>query len=171
MLQGKKQAYHPIKYNEKNPAILLRNRQKKDPNTYPSFLVSPSSFTYNHENLILQLIGQGYCAQLKRTYPTRHFVLAHRVKHLTKFLDFIGSISIAITPTKAIQLFIIVILYLLTYSCKQTLLLAGFVLTTTLHVLHLLDGRKLGDFAHVQLPLQFLLAEETCKKGKYAQHD
>ncbi len=129
-----------------------------------------SSFADNEECLVFYGIGQVYPSKLKAAKPSCHLRITKGVEHFAKLVDSLFLVGIAFHGTETVELFIVVVFYLFAYGGKQTVALAGLVLTATFF--H--DLTCFGDLAYLpalQHPLQTPAAEISGCGGNKAQCD
>ena len=105
----------------------------------------------NQENLVLQFVRQFDGTQLQATHPSGHLHLLHGVEHVAELIHLLGCVFMRTHASVGIQLFVVVVLYLLAHGSQQALLLARLMLTATFHILYLLDVGKLVQLASLNL--------------------
>lgn len=93
-----------------------------------------SSFSYDKEKFIFQFVGQFNAAKLQTPAPSCHIHFLHGVQNVAELFDFLFRISVRRTSFEAVQFFVVVIFYLLAYSCQQTFFFTNLMLTAAFTV-------------------------------------
>jgi hypothetical protein len=112
--------------------------------------MSCPSLSDNQEKLILQFVGQFDEAELEATAPSGHLIILAREHHFAELFHFLIGVFIRGTPAESVEFFIVVILHTLAYSSQEAVLLASFVLATTL-LINLHYRRNFFQFAFLNL--------------------
>ena len=130
------------------------------------FAVPP--FADNEEHFVFESIGQRDTTQLQAAHPPSHVFLTHGVEHVAEFVFLLCRIAIGRSADVTVQLFIVVILYLLAHSCQQTFFLAHFVLSAAFHVYGVYFW-QLFYFSAFHFLLQLPVAYPSHQGGQYSQ--
>lgn len=126
-----------------------------------------TSFTHYEECLIFQCVGKIDISELQAPEPSRHLYLTQCVEYLSELLYRIVIIILWFNTPEAVELLIIIVLYLPADSSKQTVTLACLMLTTTLILYQFFWLGNLTYLTSLKHRLQSLIA----KMANYGGHN
>lgn len=93
-----------------------------------------ASFAYYQEQLVFQLVGQLYAAQLQAAAPSGYFIVFHRVENVSELFYLFFFILIGRATTESVQFLVVIIFYLFAYGSQQTFFFAYLVLSAAFTV-------------------------------------
>ena len=77
-----------------------------------------TTFADNEEYFILDILRQGYAAQLQAAYPSGYVRVLHGVEHVAELVFLLGSIGIGSGADLFVQFLVIVIFNLFADGCQ-----------------------------------------------------